>query len=303
MAITKDEYTIRSLKKIRHKGWEIFVVSRILCLLDDEEIEFVTQQLVRRLDGTRYLTDLFFPQFALHVEVQEPAHDKTLQKDKLREQDIVDVTGHVVQEIKVGGAHKMGEIKKDVDKVVNELRRLKESQVSAGTFEPWDFETRYSPERFIDKGSIAIADNAAFRRQVDALKCFGFTGKGYQKGAWTIPDGNRDNVWFPRLYEHGNWRNELTREGQVIYERALTEEGRNSIQQQISAEKALVDKGVSRSHIVFAKAKDPLGFLLLRYVGTFKMNLAELSNEYIRFDRVRTEEKIRMSAEKKHKDL
>ena len=139
--------------------------------------------------------------------------------------------------------------------------------------------------------------------KVEATTSLTQGGTGYQRGAWTIPDGSRDNVWFPRLYEHGNWRNELTSDGLAIYENALTEEGRNSIKRQTSEEKALVEAGRSRSHIVFAKAKDPLGFLLLRYVGTFVMNIVDSSHDYIHFSRVRTEEKIRTLGQKYDKDL
>jgi len=47
MSITKTEYILRSLKKITHKKWEFFVISRILHGLSDDEIEFITQQLMK----------------------------------------------------------------------------------------------------------------------------------------------------------------------------------------------------------------------------------------------------------------
>ena len=71
MPISKQDYIYRSLKKVSHKGWETFVISRIIHGLDDDDIEFVTQQLVRLSDESRALTDLYFPQFDLHVEVDE----------------------------------------------------------------------------------------------------------------------------------------------------------------------------------------------------------------------------------------
>ena len=35
--------------------------------------------------------------------------------------------------------------------------------------------------------------------------------------AWKIPDGTDDVVWFPRLYPHGMWHNELADGGKKIY--------------------------------------------------------------------------------------
>ncbi|CAH8236387.1 Restriction endonuclease PvuRts1 I (fragment) [Vibrio aestuarianus] len=101
-------------------------------------------------------------------------------------------------------------------------------------------------------------------------------------------------VWFPRLYEHGLWHNELTTDGKRIIERALNnnEEAILSINKQ--KERELADG--SRKAIVFAKVRDSLGFNLYRYVGTFRMNINESSDTEIIFDRVSEEEKIRILA-------
>lgn len=293
MDISKDEYILRSLRKIAHKKWELFIVARILHKLDDDSVEFVTQQLVRLKDGRRALTDLYFPQFTLHLEIDEPHHPKQLKDDERREQDIVEETGHEFHRIAIAGANgadsNLSLVRADVDEFVETLRARKRDQDSSGNFEPWDWETRYSPDRFIAKGEISVSDNVVFRRQIDALRCFGFQGKGWQKGAWRLRDGSNDVVWFPRLYEHGMWRNELSQEGTVIYERALNQQGRASVaKQRWEAQNCKEPKW-----IVFAKGKDPLGFNLLRYVGTFAMNFDDVSDDYIRFDRLRTTEKIR----------
>jgi hypothetical protein len=80
-AITKDQYILRSLSKTAHKQWELLVITRIIHRLDDPELEFVAQQLVRREDGGAYLTDLYFPQLALHVEIDEAHYRKCVEKD------------------------------------------------------------------------------------------------------------------------------------------------------------------------------------------------------------------------------
>ena len=44
--ITKDEYLLRNFSKIRHKKWELYVITRILHNLNDTNIEYVCQQFI-----------------------------------------------------------------------------------------------------------------------------------------------------------------------------------------------------------------------------------------------------------------
>jgi len=69
----KKEYIIRQLGRTKNKRYESYVVTRIVHLLNDFSIKFVTQQYVSRPEG-RALTDLFFPQFGIHIEVDEGQH-------------------------------------------------------------------------------------------------------------------------------------------------------------------------------------------------------------------------------------
>lgn len=306
MTIDKTNYVLKSLQKISHKKWELFVISRIIHKLDDPEVEFVMQQLVRLTNGKRALTDLYFPQFSIHLEVDEGHHFYEnsesdlgfayVPDDELREQDIVQITGHEVRRIPVCRFENKQRIDRDysevggeVDKFVDFIRSEKQARLAQGLFEPWDFDARYDPQRIIEKGSMCIADNVLFRRQVDALRCFGFTGVNLQRGIWTIPDGSGDTVWFPRLYRHDCWLNELTDGGKVIYERAMDDRGRSSIQDQ----RRDYEKNPNRRFIVFAKGKDALGANLLRYVGVFKPDLQNSTDEVLQFNLVQDEIKVR----------
>jgi hypothetical protein len=64
------------------------------------DIKFVTQQYVKRPEGIA-LTDLYFPQLKIHVEIDEGQHflkDGTrVLQDKIREADIINATGHVIK--------------------------------------------------------------------------------------------------------------------------------------------------------------------------------------------------------------
>lgn len=291
--LTKTDYILRSLQKIRNKKWEFFIISRIIHALDDDEIEFVTQQYVRKEDGAYALTDLYFPQFDLHLEIDEPHHETEIekQKDTLRTRDLVLMTGHTLKRLKVqkedGTLKSLPEIRSEVVELVQIIRVQKKTK---SDFVPWNFEKRYSPEPVIERGVIKIADNVVFKRQIDAMRCFGFKGNGWQKGAWTIPDGSNDLLWFPRLFEHGMWRNELSEDGKEIHERAINSDGRASIEKQ----RRDISEQPNRRIIVFAKAKDPLGYNLLRYVGTFQPRHSETDPEVITFDRIATHEKVRV---------
>lgn len=300
--MNKTQYLLKSLQKISHKKWELFVISRIIHKLDDPEIEFITQQLVRLPNGKRALTDLYFPQLALHLEVDEGHHfaksggdDLRLSyvpDDELREQDIVQITGHELQRIPVcdeAGDLDFTKVANLADDFVALIKSKKQAKVAQGQFEPWDFEARFDPERIIRKGKLAIADNVLFRLQVDAMRCFGFTGKGIQTGVWKIPDDSGDVLWFPRLYRHDKWLNELVDSGNSIYQRAMDDEGRASIKQQMIG----FAKAPNRRFIVFAKGKDPLGTNLLRYVGVFKPDLDASTDQVIKFNLVQDEIAVR----------
>ncbi len=298
MRITKDDYILRRLSKISKKKWEFFVISRVIHKLDDPDIEFVTQQLVRRPDGARALTDMFFPQFNLHLEIDEGQHLDELHReaDKRRTEDIVTVTNHEIH--RIAAAQRIDEITiqdfplktvaTDTDNFIEKIRALKMAGLEDGSFLPWDFKHRHDPERHIRAGYISAKENIVFERQSDALRCFGYRGGNYQKGAWQIPDGSNDVVWFPRLFTHGDWENELTPDGKIIYERSTTN---NS---QAWEEKYQDNKYDQGNRIVFAKAKDPLGYSLYRYVGTFKKNKEHSKGSQTQFNLVHDKEAIRL---------
>jgi very-short-patch-repair endonuclease len=293
MSLTKQNYILHSLKKIKHKEWELYIISRILHLLNDDEIEFITQQIVKAADGSRYLTDIYFPQFNLHLEIDEPHHKKRLADDDRREQDIINETGHKIVRIDIPSEKDsifcMEKIRIDVDSFIQLIRRLKFEAQAENRFSPWDFDKRYSAETHIKKGSISVHDNVVFKTQVEALKCFGFNGNGWQKGAWLIPDGSHDIVWFPRLYPHGLWHNQLADNGKIVLERATSAEGIASIAKQRKNNSAYPE----RKYIIFAKSKDVLGFNLLRFVGTFKMNFDVTDSDILQFDLISSIEPIR----------
>ena len=100
--LTKEEYILRSLSKIRHKKWELFVITRILHKLDDPDIEFVCQQYINIKGDSHHLADLCFPSLKLYYEIDELQHDEEdhKEKDKKRTEKILKVSKEYENKLK-----------------------------------------------------------------------------------------------------------------------------------------------------------------------------------------------------------
>ena len=274
--MSKDKYIIRSMSKISHKPWELFILSRIIHELQGHDIEFICQQFVRGEGGYRYMTDIYFPQFSLHLEVDEPHHNAKINKDKdaARSRDIIDATGHDIVRISVCDSNSEGRsvelpiasVNKKVDAFIDRLFKEMANQKTEGTFKPWDFENRFSPDVYIKRGTLDVVDEPAFRTHRDALRCFGYRGGHFQQAVWAVPhcpDGSV--IWFPRFYENDRWSNSISADGQEIVEEPKSEE---------EFFRYASSRGYQRQkrRIVFARYKDSLDVLLYRYLGVFMLD-------------------------------
>ncbi len=89
------------MAKTNKKNDENYVITRIWNRLDNLDIKFITQQYVIRPDGKYALTDMYFPQLGIHIEIDEGHHKTNIESDKAREENIVRVTDHEVKRIDV----------------------------------------------------------------------------------------------------------------------------------------------------------------------------------------------------------
>ena len=88
----KLEYMERLFAKISKKKTESYAISRIWHQLDDDRVKFVVQQYVR-IDKDKYaLADLYLPQLNIFIEINEPFHENNIERDKLRNEKIMDIT-------------------------------------------------------------------------------------------------------------------------------------------------------------------------------------------------------------------
>jgi len=278
MKVSKDEYILRNFSKIKHKKWELFVITRIIHSLNDPEIEFVCQQLIKPKSGKRYLADLCFPSLKLYYEIDELQHSSEQHKisDQIRQREIVDATDFVERRIRVYDSNKndrkLGEVITEVDGFIEFVRHRKNEFVSNGDFTPWDYDKKFSPDAHIERGYIDVKDNVVFNNHRDALKCFGYRGGHYQRARWNI-DGTKKGVWFPKLYENDHWDNHLSDDFKTIVMKNKSEK---------------LSSPEEFEWIVFAHYKDLLGQIVYKFLGEFHLVVDKSNNSQWVFARRKT---------------
>jgi hypothetical protein len=161
-------------------------------------------------------------------------------------------------------------INANVDAVVSKIRDLIGDQ--GESFVPWDLAKEYDPQTYINKGKIRLKDNVAFRTCKDACNCFGHNYKNYQRGGAKHPLKDDTLIWFPKLYPHGEWHNEMSHDGCIIYESNVDPD------KNIEQVKRWTN-GSRHIRIVFAQGRDALGMVLYRFKGVFKLNVERTSVE------------------------
>ncbi|BFM86120.1 TPA: AbaSI family restriction endonuclease, partial [Acinetobacter baumannii] len=160
------DYVIRQLGRTKNKRYEAYVVSRIIHLLNDITLKFVTQQFVRLSNKKIALTDLYFPQLGIHIEVDEGHHflrnskmeyslnqiDEPLysisqtESDAMREEDIISITEHKIFRVNVyknqeGQPQNLESIHQQIDKIIEEIKTAKNKLVEEFKFKEWNIET------------------------------------------------------------------------------------------------------------------------------------------------------------------
>jgi len=304
--LAKEEFITRSFSKLDFKRWELYVISRIYHRLNDDDIEFVFQQPVRSSPNSNpYLLDLFFPQFGLYVEINELAHSSNVAEKKditrresitskrVRDEGTINSRALVERRIetykKVNGQvtdRMLHEINQDIESLIEEIRHLKSKLINRPdtSFEPWNFEEKFSYARFLDKGYLNINERPRFRTQLDALRCFGYEGGRRQKAVWpNSPDKTGWQVWFVRCVPHKTWSNTLSEDGLILTETLLNRE----------LESKHLKKNRKGKKITFARRTDVLNQTLYEFIGVFELigecSRDEYDNISWRYERKETE--------------
>jgi len=270
---TKKEYILKQFARTNKKNYENYVVSRIFHLLNDLDIKFVTQQYFKRINGSFGLSDLYFPQFNLSIEIDEGQHEKerNITKDEIRDIDYISATENLLQHekrwmpyrIKVDGEITIQQIDKSINDVVLYIKKLKKN---TNNFQVWNIAKEFD---YSGKDVFDINEQIVFSRIVDAINYFRTEKnkyKGYQRaGALTMD--KKKKLWFPKLYSNNDWNNQLTNNEMVIEEMPVKDtkwDQKNHLQ--------YILKKDDRKRIVFAKVKGNLRFVLYRFKRYYVLN-------------------------------
>ncbi len=264
--MTEIDYLIKQFSKTNKKNFENYVITRIWHLLNQTDIKIITQQYVKRKKGYA-LTDLYFPQFDLHIEIDEPHHIKQYNLDIDRETDIIEATKHKFQRIKY--SNELKKVNKQIDEIVSLILNLRKKQILNSNYEKWDLKKEFNPNYYRKKGYLDVDENPAFRKIVDACNCLGQNYIGCQKAYVKSKKFPEYHLWFPKFYENQDWDNRLDTDAVTIIERP------KNTDKAISHYIYSMNNPVKR--IVFPRSKNNLGYTLYRFKGIYEPDIKKSS--------------------------
>ena len=276
----KLEYMERLFAKISKKKTESYAISRIWHQLDDDRVKFVVQQYVR-IDKDKYaLADLYLPQLNIFIEINEPFHENNIERDKLRNEKIMDITHSELCTIVCGTKTKdqagkevihwkpLDEIHRQITEVIS-LIKQRISELGEN-FKPWDDVSTLSVEYHRNKGYLRVEDNECLRTVDDVAAVFGTKPKhrGFLRTSGAgVPNKKGWIIWWPNT-NHTRWCNELSPDGMYIYEYPTKEN--KSVTQVDHLKQWLAAPEETR--VTFLRSEDDLGFCFYRFVGVFRLN-------------------------------
>ncbi|MDQ3684126.1 MAG: hypothetical protein M3430_00800 [Acidobacteriota bacterium] len=261
--MNRKEFLLRQIAKTNKKTYENYVVTRIIHKLDDPTVKFITQQCVRRPDRKRALTDLYVPQIAFHVEIDEGHHKAMGEIDTIREADIVDATGHTI--VRVDATLPLVELNEIIDKVIEDVRGRVHAKRSLQQFEPWDPEKEHNPATHIERGYMDADEDVAFYRQADACNCFGRSYKGLQRSIVRHATETGLSIWFPKLYDNPGWENAISDDEETIYERSKHDKDKHLHD--------ILSRTDWFKRLVFARVRGSLGDVMYRFKGLYELDI------------------------------
>jgi len=260
----KKRILVQQIARTNKKSYENYVVTRIVHGVDDLDVEFVTQQYVKRPDGFGF-ADLYIPQINLFVEVDEGHHRRKVDADEIRDVDFALATGARTKRIRVDRKRSLVQINRDTDRVVAWIQREIKKQCETGTFVPWNPMKEMDPITWIKRKRIHVDDKVAFRRSFEACRCMGLNYDGFQRGGAKHPVEPNTLIWFPKLYPNAKWDNRFDDKTGVITEKcADRKERRRHVAKWCGSPQ--------KRRIVFARVRSNLGDVMYRFRGVFELD-------------------------------
>ncbi|WP_110926737.1 AbaSI family restriction endonuclease [Bacillus massiliglaciei] len=287
--MNKRDYLIKTFSRTKRKDYENYILTAIWHKLDSLDIKPVSQQYVKRPNGTYALIDLYFPQLHIGIEVDEAYHRGRQTEDQLRMDDIISaVNEEAIQDfqcIRIDAAQSIEEIHTSIEAAAALIKeKASKTELEWGTYEEELLQLK-------EQGHLSIYDNFSFMYIKDiANTVFGKNAKGYQRSFFNII--GHTWLWCPKLSimidgtgksAAGGWLNFLAEDWSYIDEShedgTVVEERKRRYMEELN---------LGRKRAVFAKYQDSLGFNRYRFVGMFQVSGISPENEncirYVRID-------------------
>jgi len=264
--ISKETYVTRNFQKISKKRWELYVITRVIHLLNDPDIEYVCQQYINPPKHKGYyLADLAFPSLKLYLEIDEGQHGSQTHQlsDIKRDAEILEATDWECARIAVfinqRGSKidkKLADLNHEIDALVQFIKNKKEKLISSGNKISWNYEEKFLPATYIKKQTISVNENVALLNHRDVLRLFGYSKGHHQRAVWRIKEFN-EKVWFPKLYSNSDWVNSFDEESGYI------------CQYRKDLKPHPLPSEDDSSKIVFAHQKNIFGQTVYKFYGVF----------------------------------
>jgi len=298
----KIEYLRKVFAHTAGKSFENYVINQIWAKVEHLGLYPVTQQFAKRKDGYALL-DLYFPQINFAIEVDELPHEgkkdiddkrmleiaeefareKIIKKEKMQMDEIFSsILYFQFERIKEGYVSKDKIIRYSYDKIKiqidNCVKKIEEIVKQNGGHFTWEenweeIEYKNKIEKIKKIGKLKDSDMIEFKRIQVTNDIFDLRYKngnpfteGYLQRATSLffISSNKDEaVWFPHLTPNKGWKNDVSNDWNIFYEKYIKKDGKYKKTDKIKHNKKLI-------RYTFAQYKNVLGKTYYRFIGAFR---------------------------------
>lgn len=276
-------YMALHYKKIQHKKFELYAISRLWDRLNDDSIHFVFQQCLYYIneEGSekRALADLYLPQFNMVVEIDEAHHLNQKEYDEIRSWGLKGQHKVEIRRISFYDENKnlrtAEEVHRQIDGLRDEIQDIKSQKMANGTFKAWtDPYANLNYEYHKTKGFLSVDDNSAFFNAEEVYKIInkGFIQRSHRK----LGDNKNIRIWCPKAKDK-KWENHVDESFNFV-------ETCNIINGKDRLEKFKGEDRSKQLRAIFLKERGEYGEEHARFVGVFKFH--SISDNTVTWERV-----------------
>ena len=263
----KVEYITKLLQKTSTIAIENYCLTRLWHKLDNDEIKVVPQQYVARNFDKWPLTGIYFPQFKIHIGVNEPSHYnfvERIQADEERKKEIENNKNHKL--FVIDCRHELSKIHQQIDEIIVTINKAHFEQIANGIFKPWQPDIDRNPDFWRSKIAISESDDISFSSAEDICKLFQADfhktkGICLAQGGLFHPKNSNYLIWWPSEKSKQGWLINLSEDEEEIIETHSDEEKK--------AKYFNEHQNTSQKRIVFFLFKDFLGLTNYNFKGVY----------------------------------